>query len=225
MMRIVAATADIQRSKHVDGKKTKPGVVHMWLVDNVRWGAYSCPDVHAVNRHMNNWGAIEKNAKALEVIDSAMQRWGRNNLLDWPTKLAAIVSRSDASSLRYVVEALYTHMRRKNTPDPYGVNELKRIITDILWARTYVRSMARQYVLLFKSPTGPADKLGALMPSLVSQLFESPLAFFMKTESHERDPTWMQSLPNEALRCFMKHALDVFQGLYQSEIRGGAGGN
>ena len=41
----------------------------------------------------------------------------------------------------------------------------------------------------------------------------------MKTESHERDPTWMQSLPNEALRCFMKHALDVFQGLYQPEIR------
>ena len=42
----------------------------------------------------------------------------------------------------------------------------------------------------------------------------------MKTESHERDPTWMQSLPNEALRCFMKHALDVVQGLYQPEIRG-----
>ena len=169
---------------------------------------------------MTNWGAIQKNTKALDVIEGAMQRWGRSNLLDWPTKLAAIVSGSDASSLRYVVEALYTHMRRQNMPDPYGVKELKRIINDILWARTYVRSMAHQYVLLFKSPTDSADKLGALTSSLVTQILESPLAFFMKTESHERDPTWMQSLPNEALLCFMKHALDVFQGLYQPVIRG-----
>ena len=100
--------------------------------------------------------------------------WGRSNLLDWPTKLAVIVSKSDASSLRYVVEALYTHMCRKNMPGPYGVTELRRIISDILWARTYVRSMARQYVLLFKSPTDPADKLGALTLSLVPQILDSP---------------------------------------------------
>ena len=40
----------------------------------------------------------------------------------------------------------------------------------------------------------------------------------MKLESPERDPTWLQSLPSEAQRCFMKHALDVSRGLYQPEI-------
>jgi hypothetical protein len=35
-----------------------------------------------------------------------------------------------------------------------------------------------------------------------------------------RDPTWLQSLPVEAQRCFMKHALDLAQGLYQPEVRG-----
>lgn len=42
----------------------------------------------------------------------------------------------------------------------------------------------------------------------------------MKTESPERDPTWVQSLPTEALRCFMKHALELSQGLYRPEIQG-----
>ena len=42
----------------------------------------------------------------------------------------------------------------------------------------------------------------------------------MKTESPERGPTWMQSLPNEAQRCFMKHLLDLSQGLYRPEIQG-----
>ena len=42
----------------------------------------------------------------------------------------------------------------------------------------------------------------------------------MTTESPERDPTWLQSLPNEALRCFMKHALELSQGLYGPEIQG-----
>ena len=42
----------------------------------------------------------------------------------------------------------------------------------------------------------------------------------MKTESPERDPTWVQSLPTEALRCFMKHALELYQGLYRPDIQG-----
>ena len=150
--------------------------------------------------------------------------WGRSNLLDWPAKLAAIVSKTDATSLRYVVEALYTHMWRRNVPDPYGVTELKRIIPEILWARSYVRAIARQYSELFKSPTDPADKQGAFTVSLVTRFLDSPLAFFMKTESPGRDPTWLQSLPNEAQRCFMKHALDVSQGLYQPEIKGALSG-
>ncbi len=42
----------------------------------------------------------------------------------------------------------------------------------------------------------------------------------MKTEGPERDPTWVQSLPNEAQRCFCKHALEIASGLYDPEITG-----
>ena len=42
----------------------------------------------------------------------------------------------------------------------------------------------------------------------------------MKTESPDRDPTWLQSLPNEALRCFMKHVLELTQGVFRPEIQG-----
>ena len=220
MMRIVAAAADIVRAKLVSGKKANAVFVHKWLVENVRWGVFHCPDIPTVERHMSNWGAIEKNGRALELIEAAVQRWGRNNLLDWPTKLQTIVSKTDANSLRYVVEVLYTQMWRKNVPDPYGVAELRRVIPEILWVRSYVRAFVRQYSEVFKSPTDPADKQGLLTMSLVKRSIDSPLTFFMKTESPERDPTWLQSLPNEALRCFMKHALDISLGLYQPEIKG-----
>ena len=57
--------------------------------------------------------------------------------------------------------------------------------------------------------------------TLVAQTFiDCPLQCFMKTESPERDPAWVQSLPTEALRCFMKHALELSQGLYRPEIQG-----
>ena len=42
---------------------------------------------------------------------------------------------------------------------------------------------------------------------LVKEWLDSPLAFFMKTESTDRDETWLQALPSEALRLFMKHVL------------------
>ena len=42
----------------------------------------------------------------------------------------------------------------------------------------------------------------------------------MKTEGPDRDPTWLQALPSEALRIFMKHVVELGQGLYTSEIRG-----
>jgi hypothetical protein len=41
----------------------------------------------------------------------------------------------------------------------------------------------------------------------------------MKTEGPDRDPTWLHALPTEALRCFMKHVLDLAQGMYLLEIR------
>ena len=60
--------------------------------------------------------------------------------------------------------------------------------------------------------------------SLVKLFLDSPLAFFSKTEGPERDMTWLHSLPTEALRLFMKHALDLAQGFFQPEIKGALSG-
>ena len=114
-------------------------------------------------------------------------------------------------------------MLRKNDADPYGATELgKAIIPEILWARQYMKTINRQHPELLKPPTDLADKQGLFTVSPASRLLESPLAFFRKTEGPDRDPTWLQSLPSEAQRCFGKHALELAQGLYQPEINGGA---
>ena len=49
---------------------------------------------------------------------------------------------------------------------------------------------------------------------------DSPLKFFLPTEGPDKDPTWLQTLPNEALRLLMKHFLDVSRGFYKPEIAG-----
>ena len=65
-------------------------------------------------------------------------------------------------------------MWRKNMPDPYGVQELKRIITEILWQRTYFKSIARQYAELLKSPTDPADRHAKLTVAHITHFLDSP---------------------------------------------------
>ena len=82
LMRIVAAAADIVTGKLVSGKKASPEAVRNWMADNIRWGVFSCPDVLTVQRHMNNWAAIARSGTALQLIESAVQRWGRSNLLE-----------------------------------------------------------------------------------------------------------------------------------------------
>ena len=217
MMRIIAQAAEFERPKLPGGKKANADVVHKWLMANVNWGVRGAPDVGTVERHMQNWEKIRANARTMAVIEAAMQRWGRNNLLDWPTKLSLIVSKTDASSLSYVVEALYTQMWRKNTADPYGAAELKKVIEEIKWTRTYAISVCKKFPELMKD----AAPAGSASPAAVCKAFvQSPLAFFEKTESPERDPTWTQSLPTEALRLFMKHMLELSQGLYRPEIAG-----
>ena len=78
--------------------------------------------METVERLLGNWSHIQKNQKVVDLIEASVQRWGRNNLLDWPTKIGIIIGKTDAASLSYVVEALYTQMWRKNTPDPIRGN-------------------------------------------------------------------------------------------------------
>ena len=42
----------------------------------------------------------------------------------------------------------------------------------------------------------------------------------MVTEGRDRDLTWMQTLPNDALRCYVKHSMDLGRGVYRAEIKG-----
>ncbi len=55
IMRMVAAAGEFAKSKLISGKKANAEVVHTWLVDNVRWGTFNCPDGSTVERHMVNW--------------------------------------------------------------------------------------------------------------------------------------------------------------------------
>ena len=50
--------------------------------------------------------------------------------------------------------------------------------------------------------------------------FDSPLKFFLQTEGPDKDPTWLQAMPSEALRLVMKHCTEVAQGLCKPEIQG-----
>ena len=47
---------------------------------------------------------------------------------------------------------------------------------------------------------------------------ESPLKFFLQTEGPDKGPTWLQALPNEALRLAMRHCLEIGQGFFKPEI-------
>ena len=230
LLRIVAKAADIVRARATGGGQPAPEKVHEWLVNNVTWGVHHCPDVQTVKRHMQNWAALAKCPAVITLMESAVTRWGRDNLLDWPTKLGAIVTKTDHVSLGYVVEALFTRMWRTNKKDPYASGSaLNDVINEILWVRTYVSAFVRQYPELFKSGAscngqGSQTTQGCLSEAKVvgtaRSYLDSPLQFFLQSEGPDKDPTWIQSLPSEALRLTMKHFLDLGQGFYKSEIAG-----
>ena len=85
------------------------------------------------------------------------------------------------------------------------MGELKKVVTEILWTRQYVTNSRHQFPQL--AYTEAASAAEAL------RMLSAPADFFMKTRGPDRDPTWLQSLPNEASRCFMKHMLEVPHGV------------
>ena len=80
-------------------------------------------------------------------------------MLDFPTKLAKIVAKTDSQSLVFVVESLFVDMTRKNAAGPYGTVELGKVINVIVWVRAYLRATAAKHNELFKKPHGftPSD--------------------------------------------------------------------
>ena len=86
-----------------------------------------------------------------------------------------------------------------------------------LWLRNY------QEVFSTRSNSDDAernaDESVASIKTAKSYL-DSPLKFFLQTEGPDKDPTWLQAMPSEALRLVMKHCTEVAQGLYKPEIQG-----
>ena len=206
------------------GKKPDAAAVSAWLNEHIKWGTFHCPDVKTIERHLKNWEAISKSKRAVQLLDAATQRWGRENLLDWPTKLQEIVSRSagDTTMLQFLVEQFFVLMIRTQEKDPIGVTELKKTITDFCWVRKYFRMCTQQYAPIFKNPDDGNNEVptsGANAIQLCRHFLENPYEFYMKTESTEKDATWIQALPNEPLRTFMQHAKDMNALQYKSEIR------
>ena len=94
LMRIVAKAADFAASPLSGAKRANAARVQEWLNQHVNWGTLCCPNKETVERHLTNWSAIQNSRRVLELIESAMQRWGRNNLLDWPTKIRIVVAKN-----------------------------------------------------------------------------------------------------------------------------------
>ena len=227
LLRIVARAAELLQGRGERGGKPSPERVQPWLQENARWGLVHCPDVKTVKRHIDNWAALQRCPAALALLEASANRWGRDNLLDWPTKLGIIVQKTDPGSIGYVVEALYTRMWRMNQKGPYSANALGDVIAEILWARTYIASFLRKYPELLKlgcnSEASASTNEGASANQSVQMArarIDRPLQFFLQTEGPDKDPTWLQTLPTVALRLAMKHFLDLVQGFYRSEIAG-----
>ena len=143
LLRIVVRAADLVRGP--TGRKPSPEKAQEWLEENVKWGLFHCPDAKTVKRHMENWDAIKVCVQSVNLIEAAGNRWGRDNLLDYPTKVQMIVQKTNATSLGYVVEYLYTQMWRSGVKDPYSSTQLGDAISEILWRKTYITALVRKY--------------------------------------------------------------------------------
>ena len=196
LLRIVSRAMDFVMAQTPAGRKPPPEKVQAWLQQHVKWGLLHCPDTRTVKRHMDNWAALQKCPAALDLIEAAVNRWGRDNLLDWPTKLGIIVQKTDATSLGYVVESLYTRLWRMGQKDPYSSNALGEVISEILWGKAYMAALFRKYPELVNiccnsEASTPANLSAAAVLSMkTAQVYlDSPLKFFLKTEGPDKDPT------------------------------------
>ena len=109
--------------------------------------------------------------------------------------------------------------------DPYASSGLGDVISEILWGKTYVASFLRKYPEVFNTrcnsdASTTANESAIKTAKTAKYCLDNPLKFFLQTEGPDKDPTWLQALPNEALRLAIKHCNEVAQGFYKPEITG-----
>ena len=75
LMRIVATAFDFVNTKLAGNNKPGAAAVRKWLVENVHWGVFDCPDVTTVTRHMTHRAAISRQKVVGQLMEAAAQRW------------------------------------------------------------------------------------------------------------------------------------------------------
>ena len=91
LMRVIAHARDITSAQQSGGRRASFKIAHAWLAANIKWGIRKCPN--EVDHQLRCWERLEKAPKALELVEVALQRWGRDNLLDYPTKIRIITEK------------------------------------------------------------------------------------------------------------------------------------
>ena len=231
LMRIAEEVQEHLRNQSTGKATPGPEKVHQWMIDpaNIRWGLYHVPSLRTIKDMLKNWGAIKRNTAVLAIIDRAKTHFGRDNLFDVPSKLGFIMDKTnpDPQLVRYVFESVFALMMRKRNKDPLGAQEMRTKageIESILWQRRYIIQLTRDYPKMFEVVEPVAAGTDAVKVEKVQELIKSPLAMYEFMDSTDRDLTFAQSLPNQALRLFFKHLHDVFKGFYSPEVKGALSG-
>jgi hypothetical protein len=106
---------------------------------------FHVPSLRVVTDLLVNWDTVQSNLNAKAIMDKALHKFGRDNLFDSPTKVAAVIGKCvDQSALTYLCEWIYAHMLRNNKKDPYTLEDLRNrngACSQILWQRRYVQEM------------------------------------------------------------------------------------
>ena len=229
LIRIVAQVRGLLTRKSTGKKQAAPQEVHTWLLHpgNVNWGLFHVPSLRTVTELLRNWDTICANPTVSAIMDKALHVFGRDNLFDMPSKVGKLINKSpDAASLKYLCEYLYAHMLRKNCKDPFSAAELESkhgMVAVILWLRRYIVQVTTQFPEMFQPPTAAsAEQKEALRKVLdpAREMLLKPLVLHEKLNGPNRDPTYINSMPSEALKMFYTHIQEVNALVFLPEIKG-----
>ena len=222
LMRIAAEVRKVIQNQTPGKVVASVADVHTWMTnpDNIRWGLYHVPKLRTVKDLLRNWDSLGKIPDALTILDRAKCEFGRESLFEWPTKLNNILEKAQQNPalIIYIMESLLTFMLRKKAQNPFSAGDLKDkggAIDMLLWQRRYLVHLHQEYSKMFEV----ADTAAKLVKTL-QQAVLSPLAMYELTVGDTRDVHFAQTLPNEPLRLFFKHAQDVLFGFYTAELKG-----
>ena len=220
LMRIAAEVRKLIQSQTPGRVVPTPDDVHTWMINpnNIRWGLYHVPKVRAVKDLLRNWDSVSNIPDALTILDRAKCEFGRESLFESPTKLNNILEKAQQNPalIIYIMESLLTFMLRKQAKNPFTAGDLKEkggAIDMLLWQRRYLVHMHQEYSKMFDEPA-------AKLVKTLREAVLSPLAMYELTQGDTRDVHFAQTLPNEPLRLFFKHAQDVLCGFYTAELKG-----